>query len=1778
MGFIIKHKRLRFLLNESILRNIEKKEKKENIIDKIFKQKTVFFGDEIDIISTIIKNIIKNYCSELNLIFFKAEKEQLFSSLLTYEIEESLWKNENEDKTLIEKNIKHYLEQLDYDDGLTKVYEKIGANKVEIMFGMKFPGIKPLLDKILIAVNDVSKKYRENENDLRSNLNEETENDDIQRYNELLNIYNNSTVNIIKGEERFKNIIDNNKEENKEDIYNLIVNDYFSLFINKNLNTKKTKKEEEKEKEEKEEAEKQQQEKTEEKQETKIILLDNYDDNKKLMNLLINKRNEIIKSYFNQNDNKEDNEFIVKSIAIAINFVESYAEEISSIQTMFTKLNKRAKNLIGQMEDIIQRKQIQFEISPRNPKYTSIVNKAFFLYMDSILRVIISNDKIYDCIKGDNEDEILYDLIHVFKEILQIALQLDNNLNLRSKEGFSIQEILKLFDAFTVNKMANVENLKKVIKYFGEETKYNNEKNSKKLCSNLKEFYEFLVEKLGNNKKYNLYKTLSFIFLNEYIKITFDDFREELLNRILEKKEFIKHSSQVIKIILENVIDPSPQEMANNLNNIKNEEAKTIRKINNTQDEFLDEVILNIYEGKISIYFEQIPELEKDDKESLDDLYPKYSKDNAKQKGNLTGIVFDNSLEIFKDMLKLLDDLSTKKDDKNINLKENIHLCKLFAIAYVKMYLSKVVFFIKEQFKEMGNNCKEIINAIKAIKNKAFSKVIKIYIFKLFYNYMNKNFEQFKNYNYKAKGIDFTDDFDTFDVVKDEILLTYFFLPTDNIDYDKYLEELNKFEIVKNDKFNTTTKGMAEIIQKDGLDIFLLIAINKIISNLGLKNYMADKDEYQNFSSFIKSLFKTDFKISDKIKNLLYLFFDEKTFVEKMKPKLVDEKGLIDPQFFEMILYGFRFCFNTLYGDENGDYLYKSILKRDCIDIIEKSFIPGIDIEEDLHLKTLPLIEEHFEKYDDGVGCYVCDCGSYYSIGPCGFPTKGQTFKCFDCKKDIGYGPKRVQVGRAANHGMVLREGHYRIFRDMKAKTKQMSRWDDSDENIPNKILSEYIKGIIEPIRKKIHYSFIPISRDYFENQIKTIRKLSKIGYRLLNYISYCHLFFSYSLGFVPEEKMKKNYLVKDMSILQILQKDWKYLEESLKQKNVGSIQIFMNLIFKKLSLKIKECKYLKKPEEREKFEIEVEKIIEESIKQYPKFSKEYNEKNKKQLALGNFHMKTIVTELVEPTEENYPVEEYPLFKYFILTKYKSFEDFEKLMQNPKEYPLTRQLLKDNPDVRKLSNLLPFNEFTNFMAESYSFRISRDDSKKRDLDREKDKGIIKYDNEFTKKYNEFIKAWNNIKGEAIKYQCRPEMPVKSLKDNDKLIYYLTDSGELYGGMYLAAACQNFIEWQNSFLQPIVDANNDFNGILHHYIDNIQKKIPVQNAKSNQIVLIEQRFLNSNYMNINDLIYSFSERKIFGENGKINYSDYNSFEYDYESIEEELGKIMLPGVCLFDSEKKLNFVTFWSEGFRGDRSETLSKFYLKYPQKDLDKDEKESIVNYIDKMNKDKMERNNKRYDFKEFFGSLQILIFYLTERIVTKKEDKVCDIIANPPPYLKVSDDCRDFFLSEGNKITIDKLMNLFFFFEHLCFEDLAETVQLEYKKPISNDIKEKIREKLIKNYKNDTYSLKDLGAAVRRFISRYLAGKLQTTEIDEKLELPFQLSRMELWEEKIGSNEDLVIIIGVQLNEFKLTIANTYDFYELIGDEDKKSISSLVDKKDEQKMEDQIINMIIEN
>jgi hypothetical protein len=107
----------------------------------------------------------------------------------------------------------------------------------------------------------------------------------------------------------------------------------------------------------------------------------------------------------------------------------------------------------------------------------------------------------------------------------------------------------------------------------------------------------------------------------------------------------------------------------------------------------------------------------------------------------------------------------------------------------------------------------------------------------------------------------------------------------------------------------------------------------------------------------------------------------------------------------------------------------------------------------------------------------------------------------------------------------------------------------------------------------------------------------------------------------------------------------------------------------------------------------------------------------------------------------------------------------------------------------------------------------------------------------------------------------------------------------------------------------------------------------------------------------------------------------------------------------------------------------------------------------------------------------------------------------------------------------------------------------------LDEDKKKEIIDKLIKNYNNKLYTLKDLGAAVRRFISRYLAGRLQTTDINEDRELSFYLCREDLWEEKIGKDDNLMDEVTKQLGNFKLNVGQAYAFYELIGEQDKKSL-----------------------
>ena len=323
-------------------------------------------------------------------------------------------------------------------------------------------------------------------------------------------------------------------------------------------------------------------------------------------------------------------------------------------------------------------------------------------------------------------------------------------------------------------------------------------------------------------------------------------------------------------------------------------------------------------------------------------------------------------------------------------------------------------------------------------------------------------------------------------------------------------------------------------------------------------------------------------------------------------------------------------------------------------------------------------------------------------------------------------------------------------------------------------------------------------------------------------------------------------------------------------------------------------------------------------------------------------NIKEIISEKNSPTEEKY--KDYPLLRYFTFTKYRTKKDFMKILEPKenykKEYPLLFKYLLDDKisDVKKLKYLTYINEFSNYMIENYSFKISREETKNKTLNEEQD--LRERIGE--RKIRNFLISWRKIKSKAIQYKSHKVMDEKELSKNTELIYFLININEEGYGMYLASAYQNFIKWQNEFLDFFIK-NGYHKENLKFYIDKMKTKINIQEANSNQILLIDECFNDSYYENFDDLIYTFSRRNIFRKDGTINYLNYNSFEYDILTIEDELAKLLLPGKCMFADENNLKFVSYWGEDINEEKTDILQQFLKnKYKQKELNENEKEKI--------------------------------------------------------------------------------------------------------------------------------------------------------------------------------------------------------------------------------------------
>ena len=517
-------------------------------------------------------------------------------------------------------------------------------------------------------------------------------------------------------------------------------------------------------------------------------------------------------------------------------------------------------------------------------------------------------------------------------------------------------------------------------------------------------------------------------------------------------------------------------------------------------------------------------------------------------------------------------------------------------------------------------------------------------------------------------------------------------------------------------------------------------------------------------------------------------------------------------------------------------------------------------------------------------------------------------------------------------------------------------------------------------------------------------------------------------------------------------------------------------------------------------------------------------------------------------------IEKYPFCEYFIYTEYPTFENFKNKLfsinnYNDK-YPLIEQYIKNESGAKNLKYLKSYNDFVNLMINTYSGKISRNSAEnKLVLNREE----IYNEDIFKKRFEDFKTIWN----EHLYQECGKN--ARKLADFDNLAYFLNDNNESGYGIYISNGYHKFIKWQNDFLKPIINSyKNKRNNILSCYISKIEKKINIQSASNLQILQIEKCFENSCFKNFNDLIYIYSNRNLI---------NYNEFIYDFQKIEEELGKLILPGKCLFD-ENNLNYVIYQLEGFRLINYDFLINYGKKYFEEKLNIEEKKKILIYT-----------NKEYMyFKFIYDSFIVLVNYLNNNFCAEKNKKINEIIeiiekTNKNNHINFSAQFIKFFKDEGKDISVEKLLSSILFMEQLCYNNLIENIEPRFKQSLED--KENEIRNFIENNTDNIITKNEIAAAIRRYITRFLIIDNQKENIDETSNLFMNLERKYLWNNKIFSKIDD--------NKFKeklkkfinncpfLQVKHSIKFYELIGTNEREELNKFIreneTKKDEKLM-----------
>ena len=1675
-------------IKELIQKNIEKQgDSLKEIVNEVFTSDILEVND-IDFLEVIKSKLNSCYSGFLLNIIFSGFKENILNQLLINNDLEFIFQNKYFNRIILDLFNKKTF------NFIPPIKPEINKNKVTIYNDLKIPKSKQFLDKIIKYLNDeICERFIINENSLRKNYEKEDEIlEVIKAYEEELKKIEKNISNELNKNEFFKEIYKSSIE-----IKRMIKDDYIKYFIIKIIEKKQT----------------------------------NYIENENMLSALslivkiFLNREKYIKNFRFSND---INEFIK-----IIEITQVYKDDITNIIDIILNIKKFCNiNIEDSLLNLLNENKIKYQSSNEKKAYIKIVNYSLFCIIESLIREILLNS--IDLI--ENDITIFYDYFFSFKALEANLQKINKKYDLNSIQIYNLTMILKIYDTYKYNQKHFENNYKYMIKNILNQSFLIYNEKYEDHFQTISELNK-IIDNDFKNKKEEYKNLLFYIYRQHYENINDENIKIKLIKNIFENKFLIKKS---YIFLVDTMKDLKPkifkeetkcdkEEIINGFLNLEGD--KKLIKYKNLFSFFnsinsieFNELLLYFFENQSQSYFSNILSLYNN----------QYTEECCK------ALLLNNSLIYLKKSIQYL----YEHNDSNNNI------LKFYSIGYIKIYFH---YYVEVNYNHFDKCNFDQINKVlmdENEKNKLLINMRNIYIFRLYFQKF-ENFEQFNNFNFLSKNIPIYQNI--FNVLKDEekqcqnyIFKNSFINPKN---FNEFIKFINLIKSFKNDNNIIFDKNIIEEINQN-FDIFYCCLVNNIISYLfgNNKSLIIDK------MMILNKLLLKDINLDNEGKILFNILLDYKLFNEYIINVIADKE--LKQSDFEIFLYTLRFILNTQIN--NNKCFYNNLLKKNASRFIKENYIPG----------SFPFINEYIKAYNylypiypfkSNMGYYICkDCGSLYEILPCSFPTV------------VSYCPNKHKIG-GIKHRLCKKDIRILNTTDYFNELKRVNTWLERDvfETFLPLTLDEYKKQYVDKYLENIEKGILEnfTIQEFIKDH--DIRGMNIITFRVLNFILYSYLIGSYILGNINKIEMRK-YLVDNLfpySLFGIVKKNWELLDKSLKTYGIKSISVFINMIFNDIIFFMIDLKQVDTQKKLIEFEKKVDNYIKEIINDKNKIdilNKEYEEINNKLLNCNPQSMKEIIQSNYLPSI--YSQKQYPDIQYYTVSKITNIDTFiEKFNlkgENKKKYALINLLINKDSDITRnaynLKYLVQINNLTNILINSYSYKISREEAKIKTLE-EEISNIIKIYNEANDKkindnifinefVNPFIEGWNKIKDKSVQYKCRIlrdlskgekpfEMDIKnSLSD------FLIDDGDKESGMFLASAYQYLIESQNIFINEIVEKNN-LNGILNSYISQLTQSINIQDATKNEIVNIDDNL----YQYFNDLIISNSMRNIFTDNkNEIDYNNYNDIIFNFEAIEEELGKKILPGLKKFNVDK-IKFITYLYEGFRGENSSILVNYSNKYNQRDLKEAEKDAIVRLLES-------NNNKRF-YNDVFSSLQILMNEIIKE--NYEQDYLLYKIIEKLPNYNILNEELIRLLKEENEYSDDKLFTvnsliaLFNYFEALCWEEFKNHIPTDYKQELPKDIERYINNYFVQKNRNRIINKENFTDSLRKLISRSISSSRQDIEIKNDAKLKYYIVREDLWNKEIIDSE----IFEEEINEiFKnddILIAYAFNLYMFLDGDD---------------------------